>query len=315
LRWRPPIDGAKLPLMPSATNPLSSIPSAKRALLDAIVDALRPVPNLAAIALGGSHARGTHRPDSDLDIGLYYRPTDPFSIETIRAIARTLAAPASDPVVTDFYAWGPWVNGGAWIHNPLFKIDFLYRNLAQLETTIREARAGIWRHDFDQQPPFGFRSVIYLGEIACCRPLHDPTGVLASLKASVATYPEPLKRKIVGDTLWAAEFSLMFARDFAGRGDVVNSVSCMTRIVHYFVQALFALNKTYFINDKGVSATIAAFARSPAHCNATLDATLAHAGSSSAELNASLDRLQSLLSDLVHLAGDYYQARFPLARS
>lgn len=89
--------GANLPLMPPALDPLSSLPPPKRALLDAIVAALRPVPNLAAIALGGSLARGTHRPDSDLDIGLYYRPATPFSIETIRGIARDFADPRPTP--------------------------------------------------------------------------------------------------------------------------------------------------------------------------------------------------------------------------
>ena len=300
--------------MLAASPPLSSIPPAKRALLDAVVAALRPVTNLVAIALGGSHARGTHRPDSDLDIGLYYRHAHPFSIETIRSIARTFAAASAEPVVTDFYAWGPWVNGGAWIYHPVCKIDFLYRNLDQLGQTIREANAGIWRHDFDQQPPFGFRSVIYLGELACCVPLHDPDGVIASLKSSIAAYPEPLKRKIIGDTLWAAEFSLMFARDFAGRADVLNTVACMTRIAHYFTQAVFAINETYFINDKNLAATIAAFAQSPAQFGPTLDAVLAHAGSTPAELNASLDRLQSLFTDLITLAGNHYEARFPLSR-
>jgi hypothetical protein len=316
--------------MPPVADPLTELPEAKRALLSEIVAALLAVPNLAAISLGGSHARGTHRPDSDLDIGLYYRPANPFSIETIRDVARSFAAPTTDPLVTDFYAWGPWVNGGAWIYmsvvgprlrgraraslrvSRLQKVDFLYRSLDQLEETIGEAHAGIWRHDFDQQPPFGFRSVIYLGEIACCIPLHDPAGVLARLKASVATYPEALKRKIIADSLWAAEFSLLFARDFAGRGDVLNTVGCMTRIAHYFTQTVFALNETYFINDKGLAATIATFPCAPAQFHATLDAVLAQPGSTSAELNASIARLQALFTEFVSLASDYYEARFPL---
>lgn len=205
------------------------------------------------------------------------------------------------------------MNGGAWIYNQVCKVDFLYRSLDQLEQTMREAQGGIWRHDFDQQPPFGFRSVIYLAELSCCVPLHDPTGILPGLKASVATYPEPLKRRIIGDTLWAAEFSLMFARDFAGRGDVLNTVGCMTRVAHYFTQALFAINRIYFINDKSLPATIAQFPRRPTGFSATLDAVLAHAGAKPAELNAPIDRLQSLFSDLTTLAGDYYQPRFPRA--
>ena len=33
---------------------------------------LSEIPGIAAVVLGGSWARGTARPDSDLDIGLYY---------------------------------------------------------------------------------------------------------------------------------------------------------------------------------------------------------------------------------------------------
>jgi hypothetical protein len=290
------------------------LPPDKRDRLEAIVRALREVPELCAIALGGSHARGSHRPDSDLDIGLYYRSAAPFVIDLVRAIARGFATAGTDPVVTDFGAWGPWVNGGAWIYNDACKIDLIYREIGQLETTVREAHAGVWRHDFDQQPPYGFRSVIYLGELACCVPLHDPAGILAQLKASVTTYPWALKRRIVADTLWAAEFSFLFARDFASRSDVGNTVGCMTRIAHYLTQAVFALNETYFISDKDAAPTIAGFALRPEHFDATLSAVLACPGATETALNASLDRLHSLCADLINLAGGYYQRRYVLGR-
>jgi hypothetical protein len=290
------------------------LPPGKGELIDAIVDAFRGVPHLSAIALGGSHARGTHRPDSDLDIGLYYRAERPFSIETAKRIARRFAAAGTDPVVTSFHEWGPWVNGGAWIYNDVCKVDLLYRDLDQLETTIREAEAGICRHDFDQQPPFGFRNVIYLGELACCIPLNDPGGVVTRLKASIAKYPQALKRSIISDSLWAAEFSFLFARDFAMRCDVTNAVGCMTRIAHYLVQTVFALNETYFINDKSAASTIDGFGRAPAHFNATLESILANPGAGLAMLTTSLDRLYQLFVEMTLLAGDFYQARFALGR-
>lgn len=36
---------------------------------------LGALPGIRAVVLGGSRARGTHRPDSDWDLGLYYRGT------------------------------------------------------------------------------------------------------------------------------------------------------------------------------------------------------------------------------------------------
>jgi predicted nucleotidyltransferase len=42
-------------------------------VIDALVPQLADLPGVVAIVLGGSRARGTHRPGSDWDIGLYYR--------------------------------------------------------------------------------------------------------------------------------------------------------------------------------------------------------------------------------------------------
>ena len=71
----------------------------------------------------------------------------------------------NNPTITDFYEWGPWVNGGAWIHNNNCKIDFLYRSIDQIKETIKSAKNGKYITDFEQQPPYGFISIIYLGEI------------------------------------------------------------------------------------------------------------------------------------------------------
>ena len=143
-----------------------TLPAEKARLLDEIAALLATVPNMAAVALGGSHARGTHGPASDLDIGLYYREGSPFPVDDVREIARRFSASGS-PTVTGFYDWGPFVNGGAWIDNAICKVDFLYRNLDHLERIVAAAERGEWQHSFDQQPPFGFRSVTTLGEIQC----------------------------------------------------------------------------------------------------------------------------------------------------
>ena len=286
------------------------IPPEKRALLDDVVTALREVKGMEAIALGGSYARGTHRPDSDLDVGLYYRETAPFTVEDVRRIAVQLSASGA-PTVTGFYDWGPFVNGGAWIDNAVTKIDFLYRNLNQLEREIADAKAGNWTHSFDQQPPFGFRSVTLLGEIYCSKPLHDPSGLLASLKESLAVYPPRLKARIVQDSLWLAEFSFQHAFTyFASDGDVPNTVATMTRIYHYLVQALYAMNETYFVNDKRSQAEIERFAHKPSQFGARVAAVLASPGGDTAALNGSLLALKSVFDDVVTLTRGAYKAKY-----
>src|SRR5436853_6655437 len=55
-------------------------------LLQQLVDQLKPVQGLRAIVLGGSYANGSQRPDSDIDIGLYYNEQRPLSTAHVRSI-------------------------------------------------------------------------------------------------------------------------------------------------------------------------------------------------------------------------------------
>ena len=49
------------------------------------------VSGVVGVLLGGSRARGDHTPDSDTDLGLYYRP--PLDLAALRDVARGLAGP------------------------------------------------------------------------------------------------------------------------------------------------------------------------------------------------------------------------------
>jgi hypothetical protein len=163
------------------------------------------------------------------------------------------------------------------------------------------------RHDFDQQPTFGFYSVIYLAETRICRPLYDPDGVIARLKASVAVYPPALKRKAVADSLWAVEFTLLHADSYAANGDVYNTVGCLTRCATNLAQALFALNETYFLSDKRAMRTIRTFALQPDHYGERLTAILAAPGGDAAGLQASVAAVWQLWREAGQLAGEYYK--------
>jgi predicted nucleotidyltransferase len=289
-----------------------TVPSYKHECLRSAVAALSALEGVVAVVLGGSYARGTHHADSDLDLGIYYSESAPFAVEEIRRVATQLSD-STPPVVTDFYEWGPWVNGGAWIHTAAGKVDFLYRQVEQVEQTIQEAWRGVSHHHYHQQPTFGFSSVIYLAETHVCVPLFDPHGTLARLKHGVASYPLKLQQALVADSLWGAEFTFLFARKFAAGGDVYNTVGCLARISGYLTQALYALNETYFITDKGALDALQRFTLCPAGYREKLARVLAHPGETAAQLTAAVDSLAALWQEVVMLAGGAYTPKYSLS--
>ncbi len=292
---------------------IDQLPDDQRTVLSTVATALAQVTNVVAVVLGGSHATGLARVGSDLDIGVYYRESAPLAVDEVRAVAERVSTPGSVPVVTDLYGWGPWVNGGAWIQTPATKVDLIYRNLEQVRGVIEEGRRGVWRHDYDQQPPYGFRSVVYFAETRCCVPLHDPAGVIGELKALVARYPEPLKNRIVQDCLWGAEFSMWSCSGFAASEDVVNAVGCLTRVSQYVVQALFALNEEYFLNDKHTMRILGGLRLVPVDCLRRLSDVLSRPGRDCDELQASLAGLRQVWAEVVALSDGRYEPRFDLA--
>jgi hypothetical protein len=288
---------------------IKHVPEQKRLLLQQLIDQLSGITGMAAIVLGGSYASGTHHDTSDLDIGLYYFDARPFSITAIQQIADSVSAngPAT---VTGFYDWGAWVNGGVWIHAQQGKVDFLYRNLDQVRRTIAEAQQGIVHHDYDQQPTYGFYSVIYLAETQICIPLYDPDMLITKLQRQVATYPPKLKQKVMADSLWAAEFTLLHARGFAAQADIYNTVGCLTRVASNLTQALFALNERYFIRDKQVMDTVAKFSHLPSGYIQQINRILACPGNTAQELTKTVSDLEQAWSSVVALAGGRYEPKF-----
>src|SRR6185295_13209034 len=217
----------------------------QREIVSSLAERLGAIPGIRAVVLGGSHARGRAKPESDIDLGLLYSEATPFLIQHVRELAEAINDTAN-PVVTDFYGWGPWVNGGAWLTIGGQRVDFVYRSLEHLERVIAEAEAGRYELDYAQQPPFGFFSGAYLGEIAVCIPLFDPEARLDVLKGRVASYPEALRRAVVQDYLWQAELGLTaFAPKFARRSGAYGTAACLARAVNQLLLVLFALNREY----------------------------------------------------------------------
>lgn len=283
-------------------------------LVSLLATRLGEIRGVKAVVLGGSYARGRAHSGSDIDIGILYSEMNRFSVDRVRELVESLNdTPAF--VITGFYEWGPWVNGGAWLTIGGQRVDFLYRCLEHVERVIGEAEAGRYELDYAQQPPFGFFSPTYLGEIALCVPLFDPEGLLHSLKQRVERCPEALRRSVVQDFLWAAEFGLVaFAQKFAARGDVYGTAACLTRAVNQLILALFALNRRYLINDKTALEEIAEFESVPPEFGMRVRRVFAKFGDSKEHLAASVTTVQRLLRECIALAGELYHPRFSLPK-
>jgi predicted nucleotidyltransferase len=291
---------------------MEQLSSQQQGLVSMLTKQLGAIDGVRAVVLGGSYARGRAQPGSDIDLGIFYSEAAPFPIESIRELAETVNdTPAA--VVAGFYEWGPWVNGGAWLTIGGQRVDFLYRSLEHLERVIAEAEAGRYEVCYSQQPPFGFFSGTYLGEIAVCVPLFDPEARLDVLKRRVANYPEALRRSVVQENLWTAQFGLAaFARKFAARSDAYGTAACLACAVNQLVLVLFALNREYLLNDKTALAEIAEFDRAPREFKSRVQQTLAHPGDSAAELTAAVESIKQLLRETVELADGLYEPRYIL---
>jgi len=154
--------------------------------------------------------------------------------------------------------------------------------------------------------------VIYLAETQICIPLYDPELLIAKLKHRVEAYPPRLKQKVITDSLWAAEFTLLHARGFATQGDIYNTVGCLTRVASNLTQALFALNERYFIRDKKVFDTVANFPNLPSSYIQQINLILAHPGSTVEELTKTVSDLEQAWYSVVSLPGVQYEPKFKI---
>lgn len=275
-------------------------------LVESLAARLSEISGVRAVVLCGSYARGRARPDSDIDLGLYYSEASPFSIEAVRAVA-AFVSDAPDPVVSDFYDWGPWVNGGSWLTIGGQRVDFLYRNLDQVERVIDQAEGGGHELCYYQHPPFGFFSASYLGELKDSVVLFDAEGCLEPLLRRVAIYPEALRSRVVQDYLWAAKFELHgWVAKASVQAEAYAVAACLTRAVNQLILVLFALNREYLVSPKTALADIATLARAPRDFAQRVERALASL-KTPADRARAVDEVIALCQQTIELCGNLYR--------
>jgi predicted nucleotidyltransferase len=203
-----------------------------------VAERLSGVPGVTAVALGGSRAAGTHRPDSDWDFSLYYRGR--FDPEDLRA----LGWPGE---IFPIGGWGGGVfNGGAWLRANGRRVDVHYRDLDEVEQRIAEAREGRFRIERLLFYLAGVPTYIVVAELAVNVVLHGDL-------PPVGEYPERLREAAHRTWLADARRTLGYARDaYAGRGRVAETAGALALAFAQASHAALAARGEWITNEKAL---------------------------------------------------------------
>ncbi|WAZ21013.1 nucleotidyltransferase domain-containing protein [Streptomyces cinnabarinus] len=164
--------------------------------LENAADRLAALPAVCAVALGGSRAQGTERPDSDWDLAVYYRGS--FDPDDLRAVGW----PGE---VSEIGGWGGGVfNGGAWLTIDGHRVDVHYRDLDVVEHELAEAEEGRFRVEPLLFHLAGIPSYLVVAELAINR-------VLRGELPRPAAYPEKLRHSASERWYGTAGATLVYA--------------------------------------------------------------------------------------------------------
>jgi hypothetical protein len=260
--------------------------------LTELAEQMVAVPGVVGVVLGGSRARRDHTPESDTDLGLYYRR--PLDTEALDALAKRVGGPSA--AVTEPGGWGPWVDGGGWLRIDGEPVDWIYRDLDRVTAVWQSVREG--RYSFHHQAghPLGFADISYPGELALGQILADPAGELAALRDQVRVYPPALTEALVGG-MWEGDFLVAVARKAVPRSDCTYVAGCLFRLVGVCVHALHGAGRRWLINEKGAVAAAAAIPGAPRDFRSRAEAVFAHLDGDPERLTAAIDAAADLVLD------------------
>ena len=269
-------------------------------ILKKITDAFSSLPFLEGIVLGGSRATGTASRSSDLDIGIYYRKkTVDFS--RLNQVASDLDDEHREPLIGPEGDWGRWVNCGGWLKIDGLPVDLILRDLDRVEPIIYASDQGNFSPHYQTGHPHAYLDVMYRGELAASKVLYAPGDDFCRLKRQAEQYPEPLRESLISFFRFEAGFSCMLAKKSAPQGDLYYVAGHLFRSVSALNQVLFALNRTYCLNEKKAVRRIETFPKAPARYARKVEEILSLSPDSAAECSR---RLEALCGEVDELAGE-----------
>ena len=258
--------------------------------LDELATRLTEVPGVTAVLLGGSRARGTHTPDSDTDLGIYYHR--PLDVAALGELARTFGGPAAQ--VTPVGGWGPWVDGGGWLTVDGAAVDWIYRDVDRVTRAWADAEQGRYAFHAQTGHPLGVPDFAYAGEVALGVVLVDPAGELTALRARMRVYPPALRTALVAG-LWEADFLVGLARKAVSRGDAAYVAGCLFRLAGVCAHALHGAAGRWLVNEKGAIAAAAALPGAPPAFRERTDAVFTAVDGDPVHLTMAVDAAADLV--------------------
>jgi predicted nucleotidyltransferase len=260
--------------------------------LQSLADRLTTVEGVVGVVRGGSRARGDHTPDSDVDLGIYYRGD--LEIASLGAIARDVAG--ADAEVTERGGWGPWVDGGGWLVIDDVHVDWLYRDVERVREAWARAHRGAYHWNAQTGHPLGVPDFAYVGELALAVVLADPDGDLTDLRDAI-TYPDAL-RAALARNLWEADFLLQIAGKGTSRGDSAYVALCLSRAMLLCAHALHAHDRRWLVNEKGAITSASRLPCAPADFARRVGDVLGSVGTSPAELAATIENATRIVEEV-----------------
>ena len=202
----------------------------------ALATELAGLPGAVGVVLGGSRALCTQRPDSDWDLGVYYRGSQrALEPADVRGLGHR-------GYVSELGEWGPIVNGGAWLTIEDTPVDVLFRDLDSVECWLAEAEQGRFEVLTQNGYIAGAPTYLPVGELAINRPL---VGELPQ-----PAFPERLAEAAPRRWLGRAAVSLMFARAHAAAADSVCCAGMLADAVLSAAHARLAERREWVLNEK-----------------------------------------------------------------
>ncbi|PRX99054.1 nucleotidyltransferase domain-containing protein [Allonocardiopsis opalescens] len=244
-----------------------------------VTERLAGLPGVRAVTLGGSRAQGTHRPDSDWDLAVYYRAGfDPADL-------RALGWPGE---VAEIGGWGGGVfNGGAWLTVDGRRVDVHYRELAAVEHEIAEAEAGRFHREPLMFHLAGIPSYLIVGELALSRVLHG--------ELPRPDYPPALRRAAAVHWRDTARLTLAYARaGHAAHGRRTETAGTVATAAAQAAHAVLAARGAWVTNEKTLLERAGLRA---------VDDAVARMGPEPAALTAAVDAAGALIEDAFRDAG------------